>query len=343
MKKLLIAVSLLPLTACLGGPSATQSVTKGQEQSGGLFGLVTKDEISVDSAGAFKDVEEVVIGGFTVSFDITKNDSSKAGGGLLGGGFGGKSSATSKLVGVDDAALQKITDKAYASFVADLKANGYKVADRAKLLEHEAFKDTTALSNPYEDTSGGIFSDALIVRSFAPSGFGGIKPFGGFGGLSAGIGFGNPLSGAAKYAEETKSKVIYANYRVDFANAEKYGGWSTKSSSVQVGQGVTVSPEASQIGIIGGWGGSFSSNVGTIKLGQPISSEKAFAEVKNTNSEAYKAAEVAVNIIGTLGGVGSNSSREYEFIADPAKYSEAADDALSQANKKLTDKMKSLK
>jgi hypothetical protein len=346
MSNKLITASVLSMTllvtAC-GGAQSTQSVTKGQERSGGLFGMVKSDEISVDGKAAFKGTEKVTIGSFLVGFAVIKTDSSKAGGGLMGSGFGGRSTAKSTLNGIDDATMQYITDQAYKQFVADLKARGFTVVDRSGLLANKSFAESKTYTNPHEETSG-IFGTNSQTKYFAPSSFDAMRIFmGDIQGVTGGFGFSNPAIGAMEYAKESGVKVLNVTYVIDFANADSYGSWATRSSSVKVGQGITVVPEFSRVGLTGGDAGSFSSANGNIRLGQPISSVREFATVESANSDAYKAAEVAVNVIGVLGGVGSNSTREFEFSARPKDYKEGAMDAIEQANVKFIDTMASLK
>lgn len=345
MNKHLITLCLAAtmLTAC-GGPGATQSVTKAGEAKGGFMGLSTQDSVKVDTADAFKGVEEVVVGGFSVAFDVSTTDSAKAGGGLMGSGFGGKSSAKSKLTGVSDAVMQQITDAAYNDFVAELKAKGYKVADRSAFIKSDDLKDTKVYANPTEDTQGGMLGGGNTTKYFAPSSFGGLRLFQmEIPGTMGGLGFSNAAVGAANYAQKTGKKVVSATYKVDFANAESYGGTFTSSSNVSVGQGLTVVPEYTKIGIVGGQGGTFSTNIGSIKLGQPITSDKEFAKVEDSTTDTDKAVQVATNVVGLLGGVGTNASRKFEFKARPDAYKAATLDSLKKANDALVGKMKELK
>lgn len=335
--------AVLLLSGCLGGPSATDAVTKAEERTG-FMGLSKKDQVSVTSAEAFKGAEQVIIGGFTVGFAVNKTDSRKAGGGLMGNGFGGKSTARSSLTGVSDADMQAITDAAYADFVAQLQAKGYTVADRAPMIQSEAFKSVTPQPVPYEDTQGGLLGGGNTTRYFAPSQFGGLLTFlGDIPGNMGGFGFSNPSMAAQKYAAETRQKVLHVIYLVDFANANGHGGWHTSSSSVQVGQGLTVVPEYTKLSLIGGQAGTFSTANGAIALGQPVSSDKPFATVNDSTSDAGKALEVATNVVGALGGIGTNSSRRYEFVANPAQYRDASLDALAKANATFLDTMAGLK
>ena len=337
--------AVLLLGACVGGPSATQNVTSAGERSGGLFGLAKADTIKVETPAAFKGANDVVIGGFTVGFLTQKSDSAKAGGGLLGNGMGGKSTAHSTLNGIDKATLQAITDDVYAKFVADLKAKGYNVVDRKTLLDNSTFAGTKDYASPYEDSTGGIFSKGTLTTYYAPSSFNGkMKIFmGDIPSTMGGFAFGNPTTAAATIADKGGPRILHAAYLVDFANADAYGGWARMSSSISVGQGLTVVPEGTKLGVIGGQAGTFSSKIGTISLGQPISSKKEFASVTDATTSTDMAMQGVANVIGVIGGVGTNASRDYTFNARKADYKAAALDALNKTNAALLDKMAGLK
>ncbi|HEY1096640.1 MAG TPA: hypothetical protein VGF14_05315 [Alphaproteobacteria bacterium] len=339
-----LSVAALLLAACVGGPSATDSITQGAERKGGLFGLAKNDSVIATTPEAFKGTNDVVIGAFSVGFLTQKTDSAKAGGGLLGNGMGGKSTAHSNLNGINDATLQSITDKAYDAFLKDLKAAGYNVVDRSTLLNNKDFAETKDYESPYEDTTGGIFSRGTITKYFAPSSFNGkMKVFmGDIPALSGGFAFGNPMTAAATIADKGGPRIIHAVYLVDFANAEGYGGWARTSSSIAVGQGLTVVPEGTKIGIIGGQAGTFSSKIGVVALGQPVTSDKPFADVTDATTGTDKTMQGVANVIGVLGGVGTNATRNYEFAARPADYTAAANDAITDARGALIKKMKSL-
>lgn len=342
MKKLLTACAMsLVLTAC-GGVSGTSGVTSAKKETG-LFG-VEKEAVSVDTAKAFAGTKDVVIGGFLIGYDIKSSASNKAGGGLMGSGFGGKSSAKMELTGVSNDTLQKVTDAAYADFVADLKAQGYNVVDRSSLINSKEFSGTNKKPNPFISTGGGILTAAAETRYFAPSSFDGVRFFmGDVQGETGGFGSSNPSMGATEFsAKAGNPRVIHVRYVLDFANADGHGSWASSTSSLQVGQGLSVAA-GSSLGIIGGQMGTFSTNVGKITLGQPVGSDKTFGEVVDTTTDGHKVAEVATNIIGTLGGIGSNSSKHFEVKADSAKFTAAAQEAIGKTNDTLVGKMGSLK
>lgn len=334
--------ALVLLTAC-AGPSATQGVTKAGERSGGLFGMSKADTVTVRTGEAFKGVNEVIIGDFVVGFALKKTDSAKAGGGLMGSGFGGKSTARCDLTGIDNATMQQVADAVYANFVASLEAQGVKVADRSELLNSDAFKDTTKMENPHEETQGGLFGTNGITKYFAPTALGEIRPMGDIPGVTGGFGFGNPMVGASKFASATGKKVLHVAFVVDFANTEKYGSWATSTSNINVGQGLSVIPGYTKIGIIGGEGGTFSTNIGDITLGQPTTSDVAFADVVDSTTQGEVATETVANVIGLIGGVGTNKSRSFEFKARPEDFSRASVDAIGQANTILMQKISELR
>lgn len=336
-------VALLLATACAAN-TAKEGVVKAPERSGGLFGLAKEDAVKVETADAFKGANDVVIGNFLVGFSIYKTDSAKAGGGLMGSGFGGKSTARSSLVGIDDATMQKITDQAYSQFISSLKAKGYKVVDRADLNDFEKFKTTKTYPNPYEDSTGGLFGTGSKTKYFTPKSFGEMRIFpGDILGVTGGFAFSSPMAGAMEYAKTKGVRVLNVVYVLDFANSEKYGDWHTNSSSVNVGQGMTIIPEFTKLAIVGGEMGTFSTANGVIRIGQPLTADREFATVTDSTSDTSKGVEMATNVIGLIGGIGTNISREYEFKATPSAYSSASQDVLSQATATMVGKMAALK
>lgn len=52
---------------------------------------------------------------------------------------------------------------------------------------------------------------------------------------------------------------------------------------------------------------------------------------------------MATNVVGILGGVGSNVSREYDVTTTPVKYTEAVMDTVAKTNNALLGKMKTLR
>ncbi|MBN8542734.1 MAG: hypothetical protein J0M34_00535 [Alphaproteobacteria bacterium] len=336
-KALLISTSIILLAAC--SVQSTDKGTKAETRSGGLFGLGTAADYDVQTEGAFKNVKQVVIGGFKVGFLEETKASNKASGGLMGGGFGGKSTAKVDLKGVDAALMQEITDAAYADFIAQLEKRGYTVADRGELLKNRDYANANKEKSPLREESSFLGADATITY-VAPSNMEGLY-FTGESGRSGGFGFGNPQVAAINFAEENKIPVVFVTYQVDFAN--KAGGHAgITTSAVEVGQGISV-PPGGGVRIIGGQGGTFSSANGAILFGQPVSSSDTFGTIENTSTDAGVAVETAANIFSAVLGGGTNQTRSFEITAVPAKYKAVSLKVLGSANEKITAKMLSLR
>lgn len=332
------------LTGC-GAATATQGVMKAEKTKGGFMGLATNADLKVTGDAAFKGAREVVVGGFTVGFSTVQHSSRKAGGGLVGNGFGGKSSVFVTLEGLDEATMQAITDKAYADFTSKLKASGYTVLDRSVLLESKEFSGVKTYNSP-EVSTVGLFSTTGKTTFMAPSAFGGkMYSFADVPGYVGGLGFGSPAMGAAKLLESRKDglRVLSVVYLLNFANADGHGGRWSMSSSVQVGQGLTVVPELSKMSMIKGYSSSFNAGTGVVGVGQPIQSDKEFVKVEDNTGAGFKASQVALNVVGVIGGVGTNQTSKYNFVTTPAKYSAAANDVLGQANSAVIGKASGLR
>lgn len=330
--RIFVAVALLlAVTAC-----SVQSTSGGTapQSSTGFMGM-KKDDFDVSVDKAFAGRKEVVIGSFKINFIDDKKASAKA-----GMGYGGRSTAALKLNGVDAKLMQKITDAAYADFISKLKANGYTLANRADLLAHPDFKKVNTEKSPFREEAS-FFGRQVTTTYFAPTELGSIY-WAGEEGHIGGFGFSNPMMGASVYADKTKIPVLFVSYTVDFANSDGDGGRFASTSSMSVGQGVSIAPGGG-INLFGGQGGSFSTNSGHIKLGQPVYSTDTFGEVVNTTSDTYKATETALNVVSAVLGGGTNITRKFEINADPAKYQAVTGKVLAETNAKLVGKMASLR
>lgn len=334
------SIALLLVTTVLAGCSVQgkSGGTTANEVKGGLFGMSRAENIQVEGAEAFKGKNQIIIGSFKVGFLEEKKEGSKA----RMGGMGGKSTAHMKLNGIDSATMQQITEAAYADFVAKLKGAGYTVADRSALLASEEFKGASSDVAPLREEKS-FFGSNNTVTYLSPKALGEkIYWAAGEAGRSGGFAFANSGMSAANYAGKSGTPVIFVSYLVDFANAEDQGGFT--HSGVSVGQGLSVKPGGG-INYYGApMGGTFSATtIGSVKLGQPVSSSETFGELKGTTSDAAVAGEAALNIATSLLGGGSNQSRDFEINANPAQYKKVSTQVLGDANTQLTARMASLK
>jgi hypothetical protein len=333
-KALITTSAIVLLSAC--AVTHQEGASKPEEASGGIFGMTKTADIEVDNESALKGRDKVIIAGYNVVFFEEKKASNKGGGGLMGSGFGGKSSANMDLVGVGNAEFQAATDAAYGDFIARLQKAGYTVYDRKALVESKEFSGAASDPSPKREESTWL-GGGVTQTKVAPTAIGKIyDPMGGFA-------FSNPVGAATNFANTNNVPVLFVTYLVDFANkAGGHGGYFSNSSSLEVAQGISIAP-GSAISFVGGGGGTFDNRFATVKLGQAVYSEEKFAEVTATTSDAAKGLEVATNVIGLLGGIGSNQSRSFEVKADPAKYQAVTTQTLASANEKLVSTMASHK
>lgn len=285
------------------------------------------DDVEVSGAPAFKGMGRVTVGNFMVGFSIYDTPSSRS--------RAGSSAVRSTLLGIDPTVMQRITDEAYAKFVADLKAQGFTVVDRAELLAFNGYAASKSYPNPYEDSSGGLFGSTSRISYFTPSGFGPTKVYqGDIIGTLGGFALDNPLKYAAGYASSTGVTVLHPVYALGFVN--KQGGFRM-TSAVVAGQGLTALPGATKLVATGNGSG------GVVTLGQPVTSEREFATVAETTSAGSRAGEAAVNVLAVLGGVGTSSARDFAFNARPADYTAAVLETLTKVNTDFIAKMVSMR
>jgi len=303
-------------------------------------GADPKPTIKIDKPAAMNASKQVVVGSFVVAFLIERRDSAKAGGGLLGSGFGGKSSARSTLAGLTDADFQAATDAAYADFERQITAAGYTVADRAQVLAAVTEGGAKAQENGAEkDLILGRDSKAE-ARLFAPSGWGGPLIAREFLGLMGPGGFNGARSAimmtmkGQEFAKASGQAVVNVFYVVDFAQAETYGGAFRNVSAVNVKAGLATVPEASKLVVFAPKG-----QIGTATLREPIAVGGAFGEFADTQSGGEKALNTAANVIGFLGGIGTNSSKKYTMTADPAAWRSGLSELMNATNAQFTAAM----
>ncbi len=334
MKHYFILALALMVGACV---SSSNDVAKPQTQKG-FLGLVEKDAADVTTAKAFAGKTDIVIGNFKVAFVTESEGRNKTSGGILGGGMAGHAQADVTLAGVSDAAMQAITDKAYQHFTDSLKANGYNIVPVSSISGMDEYKKISTEKSPYA-ASGLIPGVEAEGKIFAPAGQV-LHLMQGQGVAIGGWGFANPATGYAAVSEKTKTPILDVYYVLDFTG---YGGHAGMSSaSLEVGHAMSVKP-GSKITLIGGHAGTFSTAQGSIGIGQPIASDKAFGTVVEETSGAEKTAGYAANVVtGMLGG-STSIFRDYTVQSSDPAYTDAAMDALTRANTFVAKQMASLR
>jgi hypothetical protein len=304
----------------------------------------SKDPVKVTSASALKGAQRVVVGQFTVGFLMERKDSAKAGGGLMGNGFGGRSTTRSTLVGVGPAEMQAIADAAYTDFVAKLTAAGFEVVDRAAYAADPAIAKTKTVAAPYEastitgkdDKAKALFVSAsqtaplrMMPMDVSATGFGAMGM----------IMSGNQIAMAqAAYAKANDVRIVNAVYYVDFADSDEYGGWFRSSSAVKVNGSLALLPDQTKITVVGP-----NYKNGVLALADPVAVPGDFFTAANTTSTGSKVSQGIANAIGILGGVGTNSTKKLTFTARADTFVPGAIQAASDANATLIAKFAAMR
>ncbi|WP_299198919.1 hypothetical protein [uncultured Amphritea sp.] len=334
------------LTGCVAGQSGVKPTTKltADDAKGGFLAAGEMVKTDVSTGAAFNGANKVLIASFKVGFVESKRASVQAGGGLTGSAFGGKSTALMKMEGLSATTMQKVTDSAYQQFKEKLTAQGYTLVDHSQLFNQPKFEQVKRYDMPLKVDNSGLLSDYGVSYYFSPKPLGTSTPIymGEIPGEMGGIGWSGPNAYTSEFAAESGVRVINLAYVIDFAYTDSYGGWHTNSSSISVGQLMSVVPGA-QLTIIGGHGGTFSKAIGSIRTEEGLVSEADIGTLADTTSETNKAVQMATNVIGILGGIGSNSSREYTLKVNEAKFQNQATLLAEKMNNNFINKMVQLR
>lgn len=337
------------LTGCVAGQNNAQKgpqkkTITADDAKGGFLTPDAMVKTDVSTGAAFSGTDKVIIASFKVGFVESKRDSVQAGGGLTGSAFGGKSTALMKMEGLSAATMQKVTDAAYQQFKEKLSAQGYTLVDHSQLFNYQKFKQVNRYDMPMKIDNSGLLSDYGVSHYFSPKALGSNAPIypGEIPGETGGFGWSNPGSVTSEYAAESGIRVLNVAYVIDFAYTDSYGGWHTNSSSISVGKLMSIVPGA-KMTIIGGHAGTFSKAIGSVRTEEGLVSEADIGELADSTSDTNKAVQMATNVIGILGGIGSNSSREYTLNVDEAKFQTEATSLAQKMNNNFINKMVQLR
>jgi len=297
-----------------------------------------KSPVALKNPAALSGMRQAVIGSFAVGFLTERVDRAKAGGGLMGGGFGGKSTARSYLAGLTDADFKDATEAAYAAFVARLMAMGITLGDRQGLVQAYGTK-VKPLPNGEERNLITGRDDKAKARLFSPAALGdpvvlmewlGMLHGGSFD-FSFNMSVGQASMAAKTYAKSSSQPVINALLLVDFADADSYGGFFTTSSAVKVKSSLAAFPEVSQLTVFAPGG-----KTGQVILKEPVAMGGDYGTIEDTTGGTAKTVETISNVIGFLGGVGTNKSRKYTMTADPQRWRDGVAGISQEAFARLT-------
>jgi len=161
---------------------------------------------------------------------------------------------------------------------------------------------------------------------------------GGFGAIGMNIAAGRVQTAFSNYAKANEARVVNVIYYIDFANSEEYGGWFRTSSAIKVNGSLALIPDYSKVTVIGP-----DYQIGSLVLKDPVAVGGDFFDKEDTQSGAEKATNRVANVIGFLGGVGTNSSRKFSFTARPGAYVAGVGQVTAEASTLLAQKLAALR
>lgn len=286
-----------------------------------------QEPVKIEKPQAWKGVNQVVIGQFSVAFFTKKVDYD--GGGFLS--MSDKGKAVGHLTGLTNEQFQAITDAAYADFLAQLSANGITVVDDAAFKAGKYYAKVknedpaNKVSVPLKKNDKG---DAL---AFWPTQLGRSNNVL----LTLRMMDGNMVNtytAEYDYAKSSGVPVLNVVYLVDFAKpATSQGGGIFQS--VNVNAGLAMSPFGTQVALMGTDG-----KMTKMVLKTPIEEGGDFANITETTSTLQKASNVA-SALGVFGGGGifgggkDTMSTRFDFnVTNPAVFAEKTQSASTKTS-----------
>ena len=303
--------------------------------------------LKIQNKGALKGASQIAIAAFNVGFIFESTDQTKTTGGLIGA-FGGATKAQSKLVGVTPAMMQQITDAAYADFVKQMTSRGFTVMEPGALFADPNFAKIKVQSAPTDINialekkskgkatyykPGALAKQVMIGTDFVGSGMSSM-------GLMMSAGQNGYLLGT--YAKASNTPVVDVTYLIDFSQQQRPGAFSF--GGLKVNAALSVTPTYSKVTVIGPNG-----KQDMLTLGQPVSVEGEFIDMKDASSGFDKTSQAVGNVAGGVaaafgfGGFGLGKTRKFEFTAKPGNYEQGAVKAASLANERVSAQLSTMK
>ncbi|RDY59273.1 hypothetical protein [Flagellimonas nanhaiensis] len=273
--------------------------------------VANAQELFVDKKKHLKNLQEVKLANFTVSFTTSEGKSAST---ISRNNFMGAKSALRVITsGLTNELMQRITDEAYADFVEKLEAHGFTITEyrpEEKLIKSMApyFKRT---ENYAEDVD--YYQPFSHISTITVSA--GNKPF---------VKYGNQYM-VGHAAKQNKENPITVNYLINSgylqANAkkreDKFFGKIYNKTKVAFLPGVQVFWRSG----INVW-----------------STKSAFGEIK-INTNVYREGPAGELVTKDQSNLIRRSNATLELIIDPDKYYNDAMSVLKEVNTKLINEM----
>jgi hypothetical protein len=273
--------------------------------------------------------KRVAVAGFRVVFITEAKAHAQVRASYLPGGVeksGAHASIEVSVEGVDNATLQAITDKAYASLLAQLAAAGREVVPQSEIEPLFAKLEVTesSVDQPYAKSAYGRKGVAFTPTGMPMWWWSALDGWGNVGAFSQ-----KNMRAVPEFSKEIGAYVISPTFVVDFAQMSSSGN---RSALLQREAKVGVSLEIAVTDMITGLvraddtkGGLTSKGDDAyIRLTKPLQAGMDFAELETVDSRETK------GWMAKMTGSSKNKSTKVA-TTDNARYSAAADSALQQA------------
>ncbi len=333
-----LGLCIVLIMGCLGGAKGPEPLNLAGFD-GNKAGLANQF-VSVANPEYVKGMKKVFIPSFQVEF-VTRSGASAQ-------SYRSKQyqsadvSVSYNLKGIDNGVFQSLTDTAYHDFMTFLEAKGVEVISLETLKGNPVYQKIASHGegSPSEQTSR-VEPKAGKSLIFAPKGMpvyftlydkkAGIGEL--FSQFGAAASADAPHNLEAQLIEELGATMARVRIVVGFADLTTHRSMSR--AAVNGTMRFTIAAEQTEIAFynqVDSWEGGFGDdkkkayNLNTGKaslfmLQEPIiSGEVIDKEIIETTSTAEKLAEGALNAISLLAGSGASMSREYDAVADEARY-----------------------
>lgn len=285
------------------------------------------EPVKIEKPQAWKDINQVVIGQFSVAFFVKKVD-------YDGGGFmslSDKDKAIGQLTGLTNEQYQAMTDAIYADFLQQLGANGITVADDSTYEAGKYYAGKVKDEEPANKVTVPLKkNDKGDALAFWPSQLGRSNNVL----LSLRLMDGNMIKtqmAQNDYAKTSGVPVLNVIYLVDFAKPAKSSGGGI-FQSVNVTAGLALSPYLTQVSLV-----SADGKTTRMLLRMPVEEGGDFATIQETTSGLQKATNMASALGvfggGIFGGSKQTMSTRFDFnVTNPAVFAEKTQSAATRTS-----------
>ena len=301
------------------------------------------DDLDIEDGAALRGLKRVALAGVAV---YVVNEASA--GGSAGAVYRDRTMASVntslKVIGLDAARLQALTDAAHDRIAAALRARGIEVLPLAELKAQPAYADLAAIGEPQPmplDARGGkgqvfsahglplIHQSELMWHNRAVGGLFGAKVEDRFAGISDGFSAAlrKPKLDAALdgIAKSSNAAIVMARLVLTAAQVKGSGGAWALSASTSVRNSLFMPAWTNRL-----WVRRPDGQQGRVSLKNALASELALGEIVDVTSTGTKAANIALTaftMLAAMSGTGRGvvaSSQDLELRSSPELFEAVA-------------------